>query len=119
MAKLSAGKSSDSKYLKAEHLKDGVEVEMTIDRIVFEPIKRDDGTEQQKLVLYFRGRERGLVLNNTNIDVLIGCYGDDQEAMVGQTIVLFRTTTQFKSQVVPCLRLRAPTRPVDQEEVVF
>lgn len=119
MGKLSEGKSGGSSYLKAEHLQQGTELRLVMDRIVQEKIPRDDGTEQVKFVLFFRGKERGLVLNNTNIDVLIDAYGDDVDKMGGQPIILFRTTTSFKGQVVPCLRLRQPTEEADAEEVVF
>jgi hypothetical protein len=119
MAKLSDGKSGGNNYLKAEHLQAGKELRLTIERVEMDKIPQDDGPEQSKFVLHFRGKEKGLVLNNTNIDVLIDAYGDDTDAMSGKPIVLFRTTTQFKGQMVPCLRLRQPTEEVNEEEVVF
>ena len=118
MAKLSDGKTGGNTYLKAEDIKQGQEVTLTIDRIEQEQISRDDGSEQQKLVCYFRGKEKGLVLNNTNIDVLIDTYGDDTDALAGKTIVLYRTTAQFKGQTVPALRLRAPIPPTPHPEGV-
>lgn len=119
MTKLSDHKSGEGKYLKASDVPAGKELRLTISKLSNEALDRDDGSKQQKAVLYFQGKEKGLVLNNTNIDTLIQGYGDDTGAIVGQPVILFQTTTSFKGTTVPCLRLRVPVQEVDEEEVRF
>ena len=119
MGKLSDGKSGESKYLKAGNLQEGQEVTLTMSHIAAETIQRDGEDDQHKYVLYFIGKELGLVLNNTNIDVLIDCYGDDLDTIPSKQIVLFHTTTSYKNKTVPCLRLRRPTEQVNADEIPF
>ena len=44
--------------------------------------------EQTKPVLYFIGKDKRLVLNGTNTDILCGAYGDDSEGWVNHEIGL-------------------------------
>ena len=116
--KLSQHVGGDGKYLKASDVPEGKELHLEIDRIAIEQV--GEGSDQQaKAVCYFIGKERGLVLNRTNAEALIARYGDDTEAMSGQPILLFRTTTSFQGKTVPCLRLRAPAESAGADEVDF
>lgn len=95
-----------SKYLKASDIPDGRDVIVKIDVVRME-IMTEAGTEE-KPILYFVGKEKGLVLNQTNAGTLATALGDDTETWHGQTVTLFTTTTQFNGRTVPCIRLRVP-----------
>ena len=91
-----------SKRIRATDLKGQTHV-VTIDRYAFEDMGGDDG---MKPVLYFRNRDKGLVLNKTN-GVAIGViHGEDMDAWAGKPIELYPDTVPFQGQIVPCVRVR-------------
>ena len=55
---------------------------------------RDDQREQTKSVLSFEGKEKTLVCNGTNNDILCDAYGEDGEGWVGHEIGL--TTKDYE-----------------------
>ena len=59
-----------------------------------------------KPVLYFAGREKGLVLNKTNATAIAEDYGDDTEAWTGRDIVLFVQKVAFQGKLTPAIRVR-------------
>ena len=70
-----------------------------------------EGQAEKKPVLYFIGKAKGLVLNKTNGETLSSAYGDETDVWRESIVVLYPTTTSFKGQTVPCLRVRVPTPP--------
>lgn len=71
-----------SKWLKATDIK-GKRVPVTIKDTVMEEV--GDG---EKPVLYFRGKDKGMVLNKTNAHILREAFGRETEEWAGQKIVL-------------------------------
>jgi hypothetical protein len=98
-----------SKFLKAADL-NGRAVRVTIDQVVLETI----GQGERRPVLYFKGRQKGLVLNKTNADRLADAYGDDEAAVVGQTVELYPDRTHYQGKLVDCVRLRAHPQRRDE-----
>ena len=92
-----------SKYLKSSDLK-GHEVKVIMSNCEREKIGNDD-----KLVLYFKGKEKGVVLNKTNAGVISDFYGDDTADWYEQPIILFAVRTEFQGKPVDGLRVRIPT----------
>jgi len=91
-----------SKYLKAADLQDR-DVKVTMAQVEKEKMGDD-----MKLVLYFKGKEKGLVLNKTNSNAIVDSYGDETDDWFGQEIVLFSVMTDFQGKVGPAIRVRAP-----------
>jgi hypothetical protein len=116
--KLSDYVKGESKYLKADDLPLGKELRLTISKVELEVIENDDG-KSDKAVLYFAGKEKGLVLNATNGKKLIEAYGDDTAAYTSCAIVLYRDTVAFKGQTVPCLRVRIPGDEIPEDDIPF
>ncbi len=100
--------SFPSKYLRANDL-NGHTATVCINRVEVEDVGGNGKLEDQKPVIYFEGRQKGLVLNKTNATVLQQTLGDDTSAWVGKTIELFPTETTFGGNLVPCIRLRVPS----------
>ncbi len=94
-----------SKYIKTEDL-EGRDWTLTIERVIKEVIKGDDGAEKEKAVLYFRGSHRGWVLNGINWDSIAGLHGDDSEDWTGKKVIVHPDKTSFGNKVVPCIRVR-------------
>lgn len=65
----------------------------------------------EKPVLYFKGKDKGIVLNKTNSNKIAEIFGDDTDGWTDGQIVLFETTTEFQGKTVPAIRVRpAPGR---------
>ena len=92
-----------SKYLKASDLA-GHNVNVTIANVVTEDI----GKGEEKLIIYFHGKQKGMVLNKTNANNIAAIYGPETEDWVGQPIVIFEAMVDFQGKTVPALRVRAP-----------
>jgi hypothetical protein len=91
-----------SNYLKAADLNDR-NVMVVMDRVEMEDIGGD-----HKPILYFQGKDKGLVLNKTNSNNISAIYGDDTDEWTGRQIVLYPAMTDFQGKTVPCIRVRAP-----------
>ena len=106
-----------TKFLKASDLQ-GKEVKVEIDDCRMEDVA-GDGSEE-KPVLYFKGKNKGLVMNKTNAGKLEVAFGDDTEHWSGRTIILYPDVTQFQGRTVDCLRVRVPApKAADGEPTPF
>lgn len=93
-----------SKFLKASDLQ-GMEPIVTIDQVKYEPVGKD---KEMKAVLYFKGKEKGLVLNKTNANKITELLQSGiTEEWQGQRVRLFATETQFGGDMVDCIRVKA------------
>jgi hypothetical protein len=93
-----------SNYIKASDLGTAQPV-VTIERVEYEEVGK---TKDQKPVLYFAGKSKGLVLNKTNARKIIELLGSAvTEEWTGQRIRLFATTTEFAGETVECIRVKA------------
>jgi len=109
---------NESKWLKASDLKrDGkpVKAEVTIDRP--EVVEFKDGTK--KIGLFFAGREKGLVLNKTNANLIAEQYGQNMDDWRGKKIKIYPTTTDFGGERVECIRVEQYVPEATTEDVPF
>jgi len=97
-----------SSYLKATDLQ-GRQLLVTIDKLLVE-----DLGDESKPVLYFRGKQKGLVLNRTNAGAIESLYGDDTDRWAGQSIVLYSTKVTYQGSLVPAIRIMPPLQPLQQ-----
>jgi hypothetical protein len=93
-----------SQYLKASDLQ-GRNVTIKMGRVEEEKIGND-----KKMVLYFQGKDRGVVLNKTNANNIASIYGGETEDWYGQEIVLYEAMVDYQGKSVPAIRMRAPQR---------
>jgi len=94
------------KYLKHLDLKDS-SLTVTIREVAEEEVGQGNDTEP-KAVLYFSGKEKGFVLNSTNIDSIADVHGDETAGWLGRQIELYPTKCQFGGKTVDCIRVRIP-----------
>lgn len=93
-----------SHYLKASDL-NGREAVVTIDRVDLEQVGRDKET---KAILYFVGKQKGMVLNKTNARKVTEIAGSAlTEEWRGTAVVVYPTETEFAGETVECLRIKA------------
>lgn len=93
-----------SKYLKATDLQ-GKQV-----RVVMSHVEMETIGDEERPILYFQGREKGLVLNKTNGNTIAYVFGDDTEDWRGGEIVLFETMVDFQGKSMAAIRCRVPPR---------
>lgn len=89
-----------SNYLKAEDLQ-GREVTVTIDRVVVEKLGQDE-----KPIMYFQGKQKGVVLNKTNATNIGSVYGSETTAWTGKKVTLFPAWVDFQGKSVQAIRIR-------------
>jgi arabinogalactan endo-1,4-beta-galactosidase len=92
-----------SKYLKASDLQ-GREV-----KVIMSNVEREKIGDDNKPVLYFKGKEKGIVLNKTNAGTIVDAYGDDTQDWYDQELILFSVMVDFQGKVGPAIRCRIPT----------
>ena len=92
-----------SKFLKAADLQ-GREV-----KVIMQNVEREKIGDDNKPVLYFKGKEKGVVLNKTNAGTISDAYGDDSEDWFDQPLILFSVMVDFQGKVGPAIRCRVPT----------
>jgi hypothetical protein len=91
-----------SKYIRGGDLK-GRSVDVEVDRA---PIELVGAEKDKKFVLYFRGRDKALVLNVTNRTFMADNFGDNSEDWAGAKVTLVPIkTTDPKGKLVDSIRL--------------
>ena len=91
-----------SAYLKAADLQ-GQIVTVSMSHVTTEDIGGD-----HKPVLYFHGKDRGLVLNKTNSNTISASYGYETDDWAGKPIQLFEQLVDFQGRQTPAIRVRVP-----------
>lgn len=89
-----------SNYLKATDLQ-GREATVRIDRLEFEKVGDDT-----KPVLYFQGKDRGIVLNKTNATNISAAYSQETGNWIGKSVTLFTAWVDFQGKSVEAIRVR-------------
>lgn len=91
-----------SKFLKANDL-DGKQIIVTMRDCVVESIGED-----KRPVLYFVGKDKGVVLNKTNANNVGDAYGPDTDEWVGKKVVLYTAFVDFQGKSIESIRIRKP-----------
>lgn len=99
-----------SNYLKASDLGQSQPV-VTIDRVEVEPVGRG---KEMKPVVYFAGKQKGMVLNKTNSKKIAEISGSmDTDDWHGVQIRLFATEVDFQGDTVEAIRVKsAAAKPI-------
>jgi len=103
-------RSSDifkNKYLKGDKIADR-KVVVAISRIKIEEVGRK---KEQLPVLYFTGKDLGMVCNRTNWRTLTTLLGDETDDWIGQRITLYTAPVEFEGETTMALRIM-PKKPV-------
>lgn len=95
----------ESKYLRASDL-NGEDMIVTIKDVDFELVGMD---KQKKPVITFKGIDKGMILNKTNIQAIELATGEsDTDDWNGKKVTLTEgETTDLSGKLVPCLRIKS------------
>ena len=91
-----------SNFLKAEDLQ-GRRVHVVIASVGDEEIN-----DENHLVVYFRGKQKALILNKTNASYLAAAISDETDDWPGHEIVLYPTKVNFQGKMVDAIRIEMP-----------
>lgn len=95
-----------SKYLKTSDLQGRrAKVQMAF-------VQKEDMGDGEKPVLYFAGKEKGLVLNKTKWNAIGDLYGDDSDDWTGKFITLVPGKTTYQGKRVDCIDIYPPDAAV-------
>ena len=122
-----------SKYLRAADIGEGQSVSVVMSDVKIESITESGNPEDDKPVLYFEGKQKGLVLNKTNAATIAVAFGNETNGWTRRSIEFFGSTTPFSGRIVPCIRVRAqaqaatepisvpvaPHKPLDDSQIPF
>ena len=97
-------------WLKAADLQ-GKEAPVTIASADIETVGKD-----RKLVLFFRGKQKGMICNKTNAQRIALAYGEDTAAWVGQSITLYAEMVDFQGKATWGLRVKVQRQVTPQFE---
>lgn len=89
-----------SNFLKAADLQ-GAQPTVTISHVKIEDIGED-----RKPVLYFVGKDKGIVLNKTNATNISDAYGPETDDWTGKKVTLFTAWVDFQGRSVEAIRIR-------------
>ena len=92
-----------SNYLKAADLQKR-DITVAIDRVTREEVGQN---KDLRLVLYFIGKEKGMIVNKTNAQILSMLIGADYEGWHGARICLYEAMVNFQGGLVPAIRIKA------------
>lgn len=99
-----------SNYLKAADLQ-GRRIAVTVREVAMEDIGGD-----HKPVLYFQGKDKGVVLNKTNANMISEIAGTTEtDEWAGVKIVLYPDKTDFQGKRVACIRMDYPAADGKQQ----
>jgi len=94
-----------SNYLKAADLRGG-RVTVAIDSVVIENIGDED-----KPIVYFQGKEKGLVLNKTNANMITEiAKSSETEQWPGVRVTLYSCKVDFQGRRVDAIRVDYPPK---------
>lgn len=98
-----------SDYLKAADLL-GHSVNVTLSHVEMRELNNES-----KPILFFQGKQKGMVLNKTNANKIAELFGDDTDDWTGQEVTIFEALVEFQGRTVPALRVR-PAKPQPQRK---
>jgi len=99
-----------SNYLKATDLQ-GREVPVTISNVAMEKLGNDT-----RMILYFQGKQKGMVCNKTNAFNISMMYGEDTDGWLGKTVTLFSAWVEYQGKTVQGLRVKMGGMPSAQAQ---
>jgi hypothetical protein len=94
-----------SKFLKASDL-NGQAVNVKISGVKVESVGQG---QESKPVVYFAGKQKGMVLNKTNAGKIANIAGSqDTDDWADVVVQIYPTETEFGGETVECIRVRPP-----------
>ena len=108
---MNAAEMYPSNYLKASDVGDAKLI-LTIDKITTEELGQGADKEVRPVV-YFQGKEKGVVCNKTNWNTLITLFGYETDDWTGKKVRLMVQEVAYQGKQTPALRFSSMPVPQD------
>ena len=79
-------------------------------------LRDDQGGEVSKYIMAFEGKDKKLVLNKTNANLIAGQHGEETDNWIGKQIKLYEAQVDFGGRTVPAIRVYRELSPVQEDE---
>jgi len=89
-----------------------------VDRIEFTTLHPRPGQEEIKPVMYFVGKQKGLILTATNQDFLRSTFGDEITASYGKAITLKAIQKKVAGRMIDTIIIGIPPQAERTEEQI-
>lgn len=100
-------KLTNPKYLGSHDLQPGQEVKITIDKVVKEIVKDQNGKDGECIVAYIKGSLKPMILNKTNCKIITKIYETPYiEDWVGKSVIIYSAKVKVASDIVDALRVK-------------
>jgi hypothetical protein len=109
------GERADYAYGKSSYLK-GDELAGKSVRVVISNVEDVEFEKGLKPVLSFEGKNKKLVINVTNFDILCAGIGNKTTDWIGHTITLRGEKVSFKGKLVDSIRVSVDAPPKQQQQ---
>jgi hypothetical protein len=94
-----------SKYLEALDLQ-GKRVAVVIESIGYIKLRRrDDESDETKPIFRLKGKEKGWVLNSTNLELIAEVYGHEADKWIGKTVVIYGSKVKAFGEMKLAIRV--------------
>ena len=93
-----------SNFLKAEDLQGRKS------HVIIASIGEDEIGGEKHLVVYFRSKQKALILNKTNASYLAEAISDETDDWPGHEIILYPTKVNFQGKMVDAIRIEMPSQ---------
>lgn len=96
----------DRDYLGHFDLPEGRDVTVSISAVKGGELTAQGGRKSRKPIIFFEGKEKGLIINKTNGKAIANMYGPIIADWVGKRVTLYKAQTQMGGDTVDCIRIR-------------
>jgi len=93
-----------SEYLRAADLQERTT------KVVIARVSMAEIGGEHKPILYFKDKQKGIVLNKTNANTIAESYGYETEDWEGREVELFPAWVDFQGRQVQAIRVRIPRK---------
>jgi hypothetical protein len=99
------------KWLKADDLPKGKKVKVTISDVGIEEMNGE-----KKLSLFFEGKDRGMIVNTTNRNILVSALGNETDDWTGKEVFIYAQAVSYQGRMVQGLKVDVPMAVAAEEE---
>ena len=100
-------KLTNPNYIGAYDLQPDQEVKLTIERVVQEAVKGQDGKDELCIVAYFEKAKKPMILNKTNCKIITKLHQTPYiEQWKGKQIVIYSAKVKAFGEFVDALRIK-------------
>lgn len=86
------------RYMAAKNSEQYNHKKFVIDSAFVESIGMDEDSKKDKVCIHLQGIEEPLVLNQTNLSILMNAFGEDTDKWINETIIINIVTQMFNNE---------------------